>query len=305
MDKKTPDAAYALVNALERDDQKASALNGHSWKCSELIGWNCIQRRNIAFLEALHWGADIVVSIDDDNMPIDTDYFWEYETNIFRSFNGLCASSTTGWFDAGQLLVPWARHRGIPHGFHHHTYAPVTNAKIGVMAGLVLGDSDVDSTTRLESPFGINSISVSRLAEAGVVVGHDTHTVFNTQSTAVIRELVPAWFLAPGVGRYDDLYASLIVQRVGRERGYHVHFGKPYVYQQRYEHDLLKDLDAEIGGMKHVKQMAALLDAIVLPAKSVISDTRIIYEKLRYAEWYPRQACDAAFAWLEDCETCV
>src|ERR1700758_1270639 len=40
------------------------------WKCSELIGWNCIQRRNIATLEALKWGADIIVFVDDDNIPV-------------------------------------------------------------------------------------------------------------------------------------------------------------------------------------------------------------------------------------------
>ena len=39
------------------------------WKCSGPIGWNTLARRNIAFLEALKWGADVIYSWDNDNIP--------------------------------------------------------------------------------------------------------------------------------------------------------------------------------------------------------------------------------------------
>ena len=301
-DRKTPDAAYEFVLPW-KNATVCMPESGHRWKCSELIGFDTLARRNIAFLHALRDGADVVVSVDDDNIPINTDYFWTYQTRMRRQFNGLCASSMTHWFDAGRLLVPWARHRGVPHGWHKHEYHPITNARIGVMAGLVLGNSDVDSTTRLETPLGVATTSVSELARGGVIVASDTHTVFNSQNTAVIRDLVPAWFMMPGVGRHDDIYASLIVQRVARERELHVHFGQPFVYQQRNEHDLIKDLRAEIDGYEYVKPMAQLLDQIVLKGKSVIEDTRTIYQKLRHASWIPENAVDAAMAWLEDAES--
>ena len=38
-------------------------------KLSNLIGWNCIQRRNFAILEALERGAQIIGLVDDDNIP--------------------------------------------------------------------------------------------------------------------------------------------------------------------------------------------------------------------------------------------
>ena len=38
-------------------------------KLSKLIGWNCIQRRNFAILEAYNRGAEIIALIDDDNIP--------------------------------------------------------------------------------------------------------------------------------------------------------------------------------------------------------------------------------------------
>jgi hypothetical protein len=36
------------------------------WKCSEALGWNTLARRNIAFLEAMKWGADVIYSWDND-----------------------------------------------------------------------------------------------------------------------------------------------------------------------------------------------------------------------------------------------
>ncbi len=129
-----------------------------------------------------------------------------------------------------------------------------------------------------------------------------TWTVYNTQNTATVRDLVPAWFLGPELGRMDDIFASMIVQRVGRERDYHVHVGQPFVVQQRHEHDLVKDMRAEIDGYENVIKLAELLDSIVLVGKNTIEDTRTIYKMLGHCEWYPKQAVKAAFAYLEDCE---
>ena len=41
-----------------------------SKKLSDLIGWNCIQRRNFAMILAYKLGADIIATIDDDNIPL-------------------------------------------------------------------------------------------------------------------------------------------------------------------------------------------------------------------------------------------
>lgn len=271
------------------------------WKCSDALTWNCIARRNIAFLEALKSGADAIYSWDTDNIAISTDHFDQIEMILDHPFDGLFGSSRTGWFDAGQLIAPQHRHRGIPYdNVPQHHYDAVTNFKVGVAAGLVIGNPDVDATLRMEHNPEIHSIS--EIARAGVLIDVNTHTVFNTQNTAVIRELVPAWFMMPGVGRHDDLYASLIVQRVARERGYHVHFGKPLVWQQRHPHDQIVDLRAEIEGMAHIRQLADLLDHIQLVGRDVIADTRKIYETLSHCHFIPEQAVRAALLWLADCE---
>ena len=271
------------------------------YKCSEAIGWNTISRRNTAFLEALKWGADVIYSWDDDNLPIDANHFAHLSV-LQRPFHGLKIAGDDNWFDPGFLLVPRTKHRGFPHDKSRMvTMDHVADARIGVAAGLVLGDPDIDAVTRIADAPDIQSVSL--LGQTGIVVDPRTRTVFNSQNTAVIRELIPAWFMMPGVGRYDDIYASLIVQRVARERGLHVHFGPPFTYQQRNKHNLLTDLRAEIDGMEHIVEMADIIDTVELPGNSVIEDTWFIYRKLeRQAKWIPDDSIYAAFTWLKDCE---
>ncbi len=302
IDEKTP---AEIVTVVDGNTKLLTREIQGDWKCSNPIGWNTLARRNIAFLEALKWGADVVISWDDDNIPTGnlghTDYFAQFAWALGHPFNGIQVTGTDHWFDPGRLLIPPTRHRGFPYDKPlSKTASPVTGAKVGVAAGLVLGDPDIDAVTRMEHRPDIGMVHV--FGSTGVVVDHNTWTVFNSQNTAVIRELVPAWFMMPGVGRHDDIYASLIVQRVARERGLHVHLGPPFTYQQRNEHDLMKDLRAEIDGMERVAQMAAALDYVVLPGKSVVEDVRVIYDFLLASDFIPAAAHTAATAYLDDCE---
>jgi hypothetical protein len=306
-DRKTPKEVYELVLSLGYNSTVCLPESGHKWKCSEAIGWNTLARRNIAFLDALKWGADVIYSWDNDNVPVGLDHFERIDHTFDtyggnRHFNGIKVTGDKGWFDPGQLLIPATRHRGFPHNKPVSKQAhPVVDARVGVAAGLVIGDPDCDASTRIEKKPDIGQVHI--LGSTGVVVDLHTWTVWNSQNSAMIRELIPAWFMAPGCQRHDDIFASQIVQRVMRERGYHVHFGPPFTFQQRNRHDLLVDLRAEIDGMGTVTKMAELLDSIVLPAKSVVGDTRIIYNALVHAKWYPTVAVQAAMAWLEDCES--
>ena len=268
------------------------------FKCSEALGWKTLSRRNTAFLAALEWGCDAIYSHDDDNLVTEGTFFEMIEVN-FEPFNGIKVSNAKGWFDPGSLLIPATRQRGVPWNHLHANWAePVIDAKVGVVSGLIVGDPDCDASTRMEKSPDIGSIHV--LGQAGVVVDPKTWTIFNSQNTTILRELIPAFFLMPGVGRHDDVFGSLIVQRVMRERGYHVHLGAPFCYQARNPHNLVTDLRAEIDGMENVRKLADLLDHIVLPGKSVIEDTCIIYSALRYCDFLPIESVNAALLWIED-----
>lgn len=329
MDKKTPDAAFEFCNKM--DNCEALSEHGRYYKCSELIGWNTIARRNIAMLEALKWGADQIVVVDDDNYPIDSNYFGAFESALYCPFDGIQATSESGWFDVGTLLDPVAPHRGFPHvkkspGVFTHR----VGAKVGVAAGICLGDPDIDARTRIVSAPIVHR--VSELLRAGIVVdpagerrielayddspepwgraaipthratSRGTWTVYNSQNTSIIRELAPAFFMFPQYRRFDDILASLTVQRLMREKGYVTHFGTPFVFQQRNKHDLLKDLAAEQWGSEHILDFAAWLDGFVFTGKERVTDQlRIMYHNP--ASWMPKGITELMAAWCDDCDS--
>ncbi len=151
-DRKTPDAVGEFCKSIGAWYSSYEEQYAQWPKLSEIIRPDCIQRRNFALLEALKDGADIIVSIDDDNTPMNFEYFPRFRTllNSVIPFSGLKATGYGGWIDPGQFLLPRAKHRGFP--FSQPGLFQVTstvNSKIGVAAGVCLGDPDVDAVTRL------------------------------------------------------------------------------------------------------------------------------------------------------------
>jgi hypothetical protein len=302
IDNKTPPAAITFLDGLGN----CQIVSQTDYKCDGIIGWNSIQRRNLALLEALKWGADIVVSVDDDNIPVDPNYFQQFES-LFSSweprpvrFDGLAAKGS--WFDPGQFLIPPATHRGFPVQIvPEFSFTHVTDARIGVAAGMVLGDPDTSSLERISKRPHVSG--VHEILKAGVVVAPGTWTVFNSQNTAFIRDLAPAMMMWPGVGRFDDIFASLLCQRVMRERGCYVHFGRPFTYQQRNRHSLTRDLAGELFGMENVVRFAQWLDRFDFTASpDVLTTVRRIFTEMAYLDWMPPVVSKCGLAWCEDVE---
>jgi hypothetical protein len=111
-------------------------------------------------------------------------------------------------------------------------------------------------------------------------------------------------FQPPSVGRYSDIYASLITQRVMRERGLRIYFGQPFIWQQRNQHNLIGDLRVEIDGMDNVRTFAGILDLIQLSAPTVLDQVRHIYSTLKATATsiIPPVSCQAALEFCDDIE---
>lgn len=272
------------------------------WKCSKLIGWSCIQRRNIAVLEALKWGAEIIYSLDDDNIPVDRHHFALIE-QAFGDFNGPMIGHSGIWFDPGSLQYANGDNAVVQRGFPQNltSYAPVCSvigAKVGVVQGITLGDPDTSAIDRISRHPEIHQ--VSELLRSGIVAHPLAKTVFNTQNTAFRRELAPAMLLCPQFQRYDDIIASLITRTVMAARRQYVHYGRPFTYQTRNEHNLLKDLANEMWGAQHIEEIADLL--IRIDHWSVVEMVSEIYARMGRTTWCPECVPALAEKWLEDCE---
>lgn len=259
-------------------------------KLSELIGWNCIQRRNFAMLAAYRDGADILALVDDDNIPLDN---WGKDTVVGKEVTVECFSSE-GLDVFDPLLIQssiW--HRGFPVqliGDFIKTEPgskPVTITPL-VQANMWAGEPDVDAICRianggscageLPSPWSWGDISLSGYFTC------DTYSPWNSQNTIISREILPVYFLFPSVGRMDDIWAAYITEWAYSGS---VVYGPETVIQNRNVHDLVKDLEAEMIGYRHTLDLIHHLKNNDLTLKTPDP----------WPAWFPERALDAWDEW--------
>ena len=300
--KETRNFIEKLGNAVYYSDSDQVKLG---YKCSEIIGWNKIMRRNISLLEAMKCGAEIIISIDDDNIPLHHDYFADFKSILTSPYNGLMADSERHWFNVGDFLNPTVYHRGFPYDYRHIDLkchlSSVCGAKVGVAAGLWLGDPDINAMERITNRPSVHQLS-SELLRAGILVDESCLAPFNSQNTAYVAELAPLMMVLVGVGRYDDIWASYIAQRVMMEAGYHVYFGRPFVWQERNPHSQWSNLKDEIFGMEFTTRFCQDLLAAKLGEGCVLEKLRRLYEHLRAVDYLPPVVYELGKAWCDDVE---
>ncbi len=245
-DQRTP-SGYTLQNGiyLSSADQEKLAP-----ELSDLIGWNCIQRRNLGFVLALSLGAEIIATVDDDNIPYDG---WGQGLMVGREVELKNFEAPNGCFDpVGATEHSHLWHRGYPlQLLQSRDYAKHASQSVivDVQADFWNGDPDVDAVCRLEHgpkvefakdtfPFASRAISP-----------------FNSQNTFLSAAALAHYFVLPGVGRMDDIWAAFHLQ----SKGFKVAYGAPSVYQDRNVQDLTQNLTDEVLGYQ---QNAAMVEAI-------------------------------------------
>ena len=238
-DLKTP-KNYKLKNGVyigPKDQEKISK------KLSNLIGWNCIQRRNFAMIMAYKQGADIIATIDDDNIPFAN---WGKNLLIEKKVKAKKYITKEEAFDPISVTnYKHLWHRGFPlqilKNKNKNKDIKKINSDFDVQADFWNGDPDIDAVCRMEHapeckfqtsvfPFTSNKMSP-----------------FNSQNTYLKRKVMEHYFLFPHIGRMDDIWASYYVEA----KGFKVLYNKPSVYQQRNVHDLTKDMKKEYIGYEN------------------------------------------------------
>lgn len=245
-DTKTPHEEY---RKLEKDFRNITYLSPEQqeslyFELSEIIGWKSIQRRNIGFVYAYQKGADIVATIDDDNIPYD-----EWGDNILIGKEveiDLYENTSCNYFDAISVTNhPDLWHRGYPI-----EYVPIKNnneykGKIKitplVQAEFWDGDPDIDA--------------ICRLSKKPIVKFNDFQpftttqlTPFNSQNTFLHRDVLKYYSVLPHIGRMDDIWGAYILQRYFKD---FLVFTKASVYQERNPQDLVRNLENEVIGYRN------------------------------------------------------
>jgi hypothetical protein len=285
----------------------------------EFIPPNHTTRRNFALLQAITRGTDILVTIDDDNFPLELSWLNGVKALLSGEVNHrMVVRSDTGWWNAGNLCDPKVVHRGFPMSrwTEPDTSKIVTDypnkrySKIGVVASLWIGDPDINAVERVVRDPEVMNITGSSTLNTG------TWCPFDSQSTAVHGDIMNMMFMWPGVGRYDDIWSSYLMRAVMDVTGWYVTYGRPAVTQERNPHNLIRDIRDELYGYEHTEDFTDLLRDLVSEATTHdlvhagmygTSGTTMVFEWFmqqvakRFTK-LPEMTRDSLYAWLTDLE---
>ena len=145
-------------------------------------------------------------------------------------------------------------------------------------AGLWLGDPDVDAITRLVKP--IDALTFKETLGQQFALNIGTWCPINTQNTAYRRELIPAAFVSPFVGRYDDIWSGYLLRKIMDHLKDYVTYGRPLLKQDRNQHNLWKDLELEMNGYLFSDHLFDCLNRIELTKENYASCYYELAEKL-------------------------
>jgi hypothetical protein len=241
-DRKTPED-YHLDNGTYVGPEDQEQIDK---ELSDLIGWNCIQRRNFGFLLAQEMGAEIVAVVDDDNIPLEG---WGTDLMVGRSVEANLFTTSLPAFDPiGATNHPQLWHRGYPlQLLAQRDYSQRSREFLtpDIQADFWNGDPDIDAICRMQfAPDCTFQDHIFPIASNAI-------SPFDSQNTFITSSWLEHYFLFPGVGRMDDIWAGYYLQGKGAK----VVFGKASVVQERNPHDPVTDMKLEYGGYENNLQI--------------------------------------------------
>lgn len=238
-----------------------------------LLRWDCVQRRNVGWLQAAIDRADVIVSIDDDNHPLDDGFLAAHQI-VGRRVELPVVSHPSGWWNVGERFVcePPRRFylRGFPKSRQDWRFggARVERrvVKVAVNAGLWLGTPDVDATAQIEQPIDATRVEPVD-GDDRCALAPGTWCPINTQNTAFDAALLPAMYLPVmlepvhgyRIDRADDIWMGYFLRTIADQRGESVVYGPPWVRQRRNPHDHLADLEHELPTYRLTERLAGYL----------------------------------------------
>ena len=255
-------------------------------------------RKNIGYLLALRNGAAAMIETDDDNFPEDA--FWSDRqrrqsvplsknaghVNVYRYFSD--ANIWPRGLPLDKILTP-------PPALESLT---TTDVDCPIQQGLANENPDVDAIYRLTLPLPQNFRRDRRVA-----LGDGSWCPFNSQNTTWWRDAFPLLYLPAYCSfRMTDIWRSFVAQRIAWANGWSILFHEPTVWQERNEHNLMRDFRDEVPGYLHNAAICDALAALDLtPGVANLSENlRICYEKLVEHKWVGQPELELLGAWIAD-----
>lgn len=255
-------------------------------------------RKNIGYLLAIRDGAGTIVETDDDNLPHPA--FWNERS---RKQN-VATLRDAGWLNVYGYFtddVVWPR--GLPldavrRPVPAYETLSMESAVCPIQQGLADGNPDVDAIFRLLFPATVRFHPGRRVA-----LGRATWCPFNSQNTAWWPDAYSLLYLPAYCSfRMTDIWRSLVAQRIAWSNGWMVLFHEATVWQDRNQHDLMRDFQDEIPGYLYNRRIAEALDALSLSpgAENIPDNLRLCYGELVRRSLLDTRELPLLDVWLHD-----
>jgi len=258
-------------------------------------------RKNIGYLIEMLSGAEIIIDTDDDNFPYDS--FWNDKNRVLK----VPIIETQGWVNiyryfTDELIWP----RGLPLNTINNPVEPydalsLKTVDCPIQQGLADSNPDVDAVFRLINPS--KSIAFDKTKRLALSKG--AWCPFNSQNTVWWRDAFPLLYLPSYCSfRMTDIIRSFVAQRIAWENEWSILFHGPTVWQERNEHDLIKDFQDEIPGYLFNEKMCIELEKLMIKKgpEHLTSNLRTCYEKLAEINIVDRKEIELVETWIGDIE---
>ncbi len=230
---------------------------------AEILPEKHYARKNLGYLQAIKNGTEVIIETDDDNFPYHN--FWHQREKALTAQT----VQETGWVNVYSIFSDtdiW------PRGFPLEELQPKKNIKLSfaeelfspVQQGLANENPDVDAVYRLtrELPINFNN-------RGAVAIGENSWCPFNSQNTTWFKDAFPLLYLPSYCSfRMTDIWRSFVAQRIAWANNWNIIFHEATVWQERNEHNLLKDFNDEVSGYMNNARICQLLQELDLKAGS-------------------------------------
>ena len=338
-DLKTPSSCAIAASRLKSDGFDISwfgPAEQREWlaqvpRFATFLPWNSDNRRNLGVLEAWRQGDEVIVSLDDDNAPLDAAEFVNWYGAVGGTLRAPEVRSDNRWINLCALLECKSTYSDLPVTIYPRGY-PIsrrgtdhtrlaegeTSARVALHLGLWLGEPDVDGATRAAVAPSAEACKLS----APVLAGRGALAPLSTQNIAIARRMVPAWWYVKmgqdldglRLGRFGDMVQGYFALLAMEAMGDRMAVGPPLVNHRRNPHSLFADLACELPGMALLESLLPLLEEPLAPATDYAAAYLAIAGRLaRWAQdnrpplWgdhlkgWADTTAEAMHAWVEAC----
>lgn len=270
------------------------------WKSDKLYAPNNhYARKNIGYMVAIFSQAELIYDTDDDNIPNENWVKRCVDVTALESFS-------IGWFNvytAFTSFLIWPR--GFPLKLIKDKDYFLNSTNVGrvssIQQGLSSGEPDVDAVWRLTKGRPIYFIT-----KTSIYLQANSWCPFNSQTTWWFPKAYVLMYLPIYSNfRMTDIWRSFVAQKCLWELGDGVTFHSPSeVFQDRNEHDLLKDFEDEIPGYLLNERIVEILRDLTLKSgqQFVCDNMLTCYQAIVDDGILPQKEIESLKEWIKDYE---